>query len=122
MVVDSAGHTFGGFAKTDGQLYGSIWARAADVKANGREKDDEYWVYAMGRGQQYMPRNSGLLGMPCQCGDYVQPRGDAHDVPGRAAGPLSGHRRRGRGPRLRAMPCPDGRKCWPTSGSWSMAN
>ena len=70
VVVDSAGHMFGGFAKTDGQLYGSIWSRAADVKANGRDenKDNNCWMYAMGRGEQFMPRNLGLLGLHANAG------------------------------------------------------
>ena len=68
VVVDSAGHVFGGFPKTDGQSWGSIWARAASVKPNGHEKDPWYWVYAMGPGQQYMPRNLGLLGMSANAG------------------------------------------------------
>jgi hypothetical protein len=68
MVVDSAGHTFDGFPKTAGRLWGSIWARAADIRKDGREQHDEYWIYAMGRGQQFMPRNFGLLAMHANVG------------------------------------------------------
>ena len=75
VVVDSAGHTFDGFtasrSNTTLRPFGSIWARAADVKLprmDGREKEPECWVYALGRGQQFMPNNSGLLGLVSNMG------------------------------------------------------
>jgi hypothetical protein len=67
VVVDSVGHTFGGFPRTGGNTWGSIWARGAEVKpiakSGGQEKDHKFWVYAMGRGKQFTPNDRGLLGM-----------------------------------------------------------
>ncbi|MCG2685701.1 MAG: NPCBM/NEW2 domain-containing protein, partial [Planctomycetales bacterium] len=64
VQLDSAGHAFG-FPGTDGQVYGSIWARAAGVRP-GDERETtitQYWVYEMGRGGQFMPDRRGLLGL-----------------------------------------------------------
>ena len=63
VVLDSAGHTCDNFPHTAGKSFGSIWARAASVKSDDREKDPQQWVYSMGRGEQYMPDRRGLLGL-----------------------------------------------------------
>ncbi len=64
VQLDSAGHTFAGFPGTDGRVFGSIWARAAEVKPNDRRAEIiNNWVYAMGPGKQFMPDHRGLLGL-----------------------------------------------------------
>ncbi|MBU4272518.1 MAG: NPCBM/NEW2 domain-containing protein, partial [Planctomycetes bacterium] len=71
VQLDSAGHVFDGFPGTDdGRVGGSIWARAATVRpADEREaKVSPYWVYEMGRGEQFMPDRRGLLGLPSNVG------------------------------------------------------
>jgi hypothetical protein len=72
VVVDSAGHTFDGFSHASGSTWGSIWPRAVDVKADGwrkgQDKSDKYWVYAMGRGRQFMPNDLGLLALGIRMG------------------------------------------------------
>ena len=60
VTLDSAGHQFGGFPRTDGQSYGSIWARAASVNLRLHEHRVE-WVWRVGRAEQYMPEKRGLL-------------------------------------------------------------
>jgi len=68
VQLDSAGHAFDGFPRTDGTVYGSIWARAADVKPDERSNDNAWWIYAMGRGEQFMPDGRGLLGINADTG------------------------------------------------------
>jgi hypothetical protein len=63
VVVDSAGHTFAGFPPTSRIADSSIWARAASLKPDDRAKDHRYWIYAMGRGERYMPNGLGLLAL-----------------------------------------------------------
>jgi hypothetical protein len=67
-VLDSAGHTFDGFQKTDGKAYGSIWPRSANVKPNKRNENPNYWVHFLGRCDQYMPERRGLLGLHANAG------------------------------------------------------
>lgn len=63
IQLDSAGHTFDGFPPTCGEAWGSIWARAAEVKQDKLKlaKNTIYWIYAMGSGEQFMPDRRGLL-------------------------------------------------------------
>jgi hypothetical protein len=70
VVLDSAGHTFDGFPKTSGVVFGSIWARAADVPPQYREyRGNGYqWIFAIGRPQQFMPEGRGLLGFCANVG------------------------------------------------------
>ena len=74
VVLDSAGHTFDGFPRTDVNgpaTYGSIWARAAKVKPDYRKEDvpnHDYWIYAFGQGEEFMPERRGLLGMSASSG------------------------------------------------------
>jgi hypothetical protein len=63
VVLDSAGHTFDGFPQTYGNVYGSIWARAAAVKAEGHAKDSAFWLDVLGPAAQFMPEGRGLLGL-----------------------------------------------------------
>jgi hypothetical protein len=64
VVLDSAGHTFAGFPLTLGKVFGSIWVRAAEVNADQRSRNPhQYWVYFMGRRDEFMPNNRGLLGL-----------------------------------------------------------
>ena len=64
VVLDLAGHRFGGFPGKSGETFGSIWSRAATVKPSNLAWDaDKHWVYAMGLGTQYMPDSRGLLHM-----------------------------------------------------------
>lgn len=58
--LDSAGHEFKDFPSTDGRVYGSIWARAADV-GDKQEKITNSWTYTMTNAEQFMPNRSGLL-------------------------------------------------------------
>jgi hypothetical protein len=60
VTLDSAGHEFGGFPRTDGQSYGSIWARAVDVNLNLHRHRVE-WMWRVNRAEQYMPEKRGLL-------------------------------------------------------------
>jgi hypothetical protein len=62
VVLDSAGHTFDGFPRTAANVFGSIWARAASVRSDDRANNPQYWVYKMGRGDEFMPNDGGLLG------------------------------------------------------------
>jgi hypothetical protein len=68
VVVDSAGHTFDGFPKTERMTDASIWARAASIRTDGQEKNEQYWMHAIGPGRQYMPNGTGLLGLTSQKG------------------------------------------------------
>ena len=61
VTMDSAGHAFGGFPETDGKVYGSIWARAPIFQPSEHDNDNRWWVYAMGRGEKFMPQLRGLL-------------------------------------------------------------
>jgi hypothetical protein len=63
VMLDSAGHAFDGFPRTSGMSHGSIWARSPNLKADDRANDSQQWVYAMGRGDAYMPAQQGLLGL-----------------------------------------------------------
>ncbi len=66
--LDSAGHAFDGFPHTSAATWGSIWARAEEVKPDQRAKIGHFWVYAMGRGEQFMPDGRGLLGLHANVG------------------------------------------------------
>ena len=68
MTLDSAGHTFDGFPPTCGRSYGLIWARAADLRVDGTRKGSQFWVYCLGRGEQFMPNHRGLLCMHANAG------------------------------------------------------
>ncbi len=68
IQLDSAGHKFDGFPPTDGNTYGSIWARAADVGRDERTKNQRQWIYAMGDGGKFTPQRRGLLGMHSNVG------------------------------------------------------
>ena len=59
VQIDSAGHAFDKFPETCGETWGSIWARDAEVK-----RDEVFWIYSMGKGEQFMPQGRGLL---CLC-------------------------------------------------------
>jgi hypothetical protein len=61
VALDSAGHTFAGFRNTNGHVWASIWARAAEVKPDNRAKDPSFWIYAIGASRQFMPEGCGLL-------------------------------------------------------------
>jgi hypothetical protein len=61
LPLDSAGHTFGGFPKTSGRSWGSIWARAAEVRPEARALGAEYWVYSANMPSNLVPKNRGLL-------------------------------------------------------------
>ncbi|MBU4270903.1 MAG: NPCBM/NEW2 domain-containing protein [Planctomycetes bacterium] len=64
VQLDSAGHTFAGFPATDGRVFGSIWARAAELRPDDRRAEiTNNWVYAMGPGEQFTPKHRGLLGL-----------------------------------------------------------
>ncbi|MBU4397720.1 MAG: NPCBM/NEW2 domain-containing protein, partial [Planctomycetes bacterium] len=58
VQLDSGGHVFA-LPGTDGQFYGSIWARAA--KVDPRVKEMNYWVHAIDRYEQFTPEKRGLL-------------------------------------------------------------
>jgi hypothetical protein len=66
--LDSAGHTFAGFPKTDGGLVGVIWARAANVTCDRPDQKSWFWIYAMGPGGEYMPHRRGLLMLHANAG------------------------------------------------------
>jgi hypothetical protein len=68
VQLDSAGHTFDRFPWVSGRSFGSIWARAAEVRQPELAKNNLYWVYALGRGEQFMPQRRGLLGMNSNAG------------------------------------------------------
>lgn len=68
VQLDSAGHTFDRFPWISGRSFGSIWARAADVRQPELAKNDLYWVYALGNGERFMPQRRGLLGMNSNAG------------------------------------------------------
>jgi hypothetical protein len=61
VQVDSLGHKFDGFSNTNGRVFGSIWARAAEVQRPDLAKNGLYWVYAIGEAKQFMPAGRGLL-------------------------------------------------------------
>jgi hypothetical protein len=61
VQIDSSGRTFDGFPRTNGKAFGSIWARSADVRRPDLAGDTRYWIYAMGRGEPFMPEGRGLL-------------------------------------------------------------
>jgi hypothetical protein len=63
VKLDSAGHVFDGFTHTNGRTFGSIWARAADVRQPEGAENPLYWMYIMGPGKQFMPDGRGLLGL-----------------------------------------------------------
>jgi len=63
--LDSAGHVFS-FPDANGLFYGSIWSRAAEISPIYRtavesSQSARRWVYAMGAGEQFMPKRRGLL-------------------------------------------------------------
>jgi hypothetical protein len=62
VVLDSAGHAFGGFPHTSGGAGCPIWARAAKLPPDERTQNPFEAVYAIGSGAQYMPEGRGLLG------------------------------------------------------------
>ena len=69
VVIDSAGHAFKGFPKTNGMVYGSIWARSARLtSAMGHSEDYGWGIYAMGEGGLFMPERRGLLCMHANAG------------------------------------------------------
>ena len=68
VQLDSAGHTFSGFPRTNGKSWGSIWARAAGVPPEARAMGAEYWVYAVDFPENLMPRKRGLLGLAGNAG------------------------------------------------------
>jgi hypothetical protein len=68
VQVDSAGHTFDGFPHTEAKTWGSIWPRGPDVAPKERAGDPLNWVYAMGRGQEFMPKGRGLLALNSNSG------------------------------------------------------
>jgi hypothetical protein len=68
VQLDSAGHTFDGFPRTSGRIWGGIWARAADVKPDRRAEDSRSWVYIMGRRDQFTPEGRGLLCLHANAG------------------------------------------------------
>ncbi len=63
VQLDSAGHTFDQFTFTSGKTFGSIWARAAEIEPEQKAKYRHCWMYAMGRGERFMPEGRGLLGL-----------------------------------------------------------
>jgi hypothetical protein len=63
VSLDSSGHTFDGFPKTDRKSWGSIWARAAGVGPDARALGADYWVYAADFPPDLMPKNRGLLAL-----------------------------------------------------------
>jgi len=70
VKLDSAGNTFDGFPETTGRTFGSIWPRATEPKPHDSASDKSHrlWVYAMGRGEQFMPEERGLLGLHSNTG------------------------------------------------------
>lgn len=68
ITLDSAGHTFDGFRPTSGASYGLIWARAVEPPADSEMRADRYWVYRLGRGEQFAPHRRGLLCMHTNAG------------------------------------------------------
>ena len=68
MQVDSAGHRFAGFPKTDGASWGSIWSRGATIRSDYLHVNDSYWIYAIGPREEFMPEKRGLLGLHANAG------------------------------------------------------
>jgi hypothetical protein len=68
VQLDSAGHTFSGFPKTDGDAWGPIWARAVAVKPMVRTTDPRRWIYCIGPCEPLMPDKRGLLGIHANAG------------------------------------------------------
>ncbi|MBN1393432.1 MAG: NPCBM/NEW2 domain-containing protein [Pirellulales bacterium] len=63
VVLDSAGHTFAEFGElTEGLTIGPIWAREADVSTINQKRTRHAYIYTMGRGDEFMPEDRGLLG------------------------------------------------------------
>ena len=67
VKLDSAGHTYA-LPHTEGRVYGSIWARAADVSVGDNLKNSRFWIYGIGRGGQFMPEGRGLLALCADVG------------------------------------------------------
>jgi hypothetical protein len=69
VQLDSAGHVYDAFPATDGRVFGSIWPRAAELEPYDRRMEIiNYWVYAMGPGEQFMPERRGLLSLSSNVG------------------------------------------------------
>ncbi len=68
VQVDSAGHKFAGFPKTDGVSWGSIWSRGAKIRSDYLHVNDSYWIYAIGEGSEFTLEKRGLLGMHANAG------------------------------------------------------
>ncbi len=70
VQLDSAGHAFDGFPpQSDGQGFGSIWSRAAQVRPREYLPDPNwYWIYTAHFGSGFMPEKRGLLGMHANAG------------------------------------------------------
>jgi len=55
VQLDSAGHTFVGFPKTENTSWGSIWARPAIVKPDERAKAAHQYVYFIDGSERFTP-------------------------------------------------------------------
>ncbi len=112
VQLDSARHAFDGFPKTSNTTYGPIWSRAADIAPENSAKENERWMYALGRGEQFMPDGRGLLCM--------NPNTAITFNLATMRKMYRGMRRRGSGPSrawATELSCRRGRKAWPAIGS-----
>ncbi len=71
VQVDSAGHRFADFPKTDGVSLGPIWARGTTSPPEYRNASDAYWIYCANAASQFdrfMPQRRGVLGLHANAG------------------------------------------------------
>jgi hypothetical protein len=70
VQLDSAGHTFDDFRPTRGNIWGSIWSRAArsPIRPEDYQPKHEVWIRTMGPGDEYMPERRGLLALAPNAG------------------------------------------------------
>ncbi len=60
VQLNSAGDAFDGFPETGGEVYGSIWSRAAEIGSK-RVTTAQPWVYSIIGEEKFMPKKRGLL-------------------------------------------------------------
>jgi len=68
VQLDSAGNTFNGFTFTSGKVFGTVWAREAEIDPELRKINDDCWMYAIGPSERFAPEGRGLLGLAPNAG------------------------------------------------------